>query len=100
MYQYRLVGADNHYMALIQTETVRAFCFNPISFCADYHQPYFQPSPPAPEPFKFDSRFGDPQFPLSLNVKSSWALSVESSKRILIFGKQKEEGSIGCLLKR
>lgn len=69
MYQYRLVGADNHYMGLIQTET-----------------PYFQPSPPAPEPFKFDSRFGDPQFPLSLNVKSSWALSVESSKRILIFG--------------
>ncbi|KAG6814277.1 hypothetical protein H0H92_013402 [Tricholoma furcatifolium] len=67
LYQYRLVNAQNHYMGLMQTET-----------------PYWQPVPPVPEPFAIDPAFKDPDY--SETDVSAWALSVEASNNILIFG--------------
>ncbi|KAF5387123.1 hypothetical protein D9615_001631 [Tricholomella constricta] len=67
LYQYRLVHAKNHYMGLIQTES-----------------PYWQPSPAAPEPFSLDSAYKDPMF--SETDTFSWALSIELSKDIIVFG--------------
>ncbi|KAF8078081.1 glycoside hydrolase family 55 protein [Lyophyllum atratum] len=75
LYQYRLVHAKNHYMGLIQTESVT----NSSSRC-----PYWQPSPPAPHPFSIDCAYKDPNF--SAIDTSAWALSIESSKDIIIFG--------------
>ncbi|KAG6819534.1 hypothetical protein H0H93_010920, partial [Arthromyces matolae] len=46
--------------------------------------PYWQPVPPAPEPFVENCAFHDPEF--SENTVSAWALSVESSKHIVVFG--------------
>ncbi|GLB35080.1 putative to glucan 1,3-beta-glucosidase GLUC78 precursor [Lyophyllum shimeji] len=54
-------------MGLIQTES-----------------PYFQPSPPVPQPFNIDCAYNDPEF--SETDTSAWALSVESSKDIIVFG--------------
>lgn len=67
LYQYSLVNAKNHYMGLIQTET-----------------PYYQPSPAAPVPFTVNSAFHDPTF--SSDITSAWALRVQSSTDILVFG--------------
>lgn len=67
LYQYRLVHAKNHYIGLMQTES-----------------PYWQPSPPAPYPFNIDCAYNDPEF--SETDTSAWALSVESSKDITVFG--------------
>ncbi|KAF8900746.1 exo-beta-1,3-glucanase [Gymnopilus junonius] len=67
LYQYNLVGAQNHYMGLIQTET-----------------PYFQPTPTAPAPFSVNPDFKDPS-PYSSGA-SAWALTITSSQNILIFG--------------
>ena len=67
MYQYSLVGAKDHYMGLIQTET-----------------PYYQPSPAAPAPFSTDSAYSDPTF--SSSQTSAWGLYVESSSDIFVFG--------------
>ncbi|PPQ72918.1 hypothetical protein CVT24_000192 [Panaeolus cyanescens] len=67
LYQYNLVGANNHYMGLIQTES-----------------PYYQPQPAAPTPFSIDTRYNDPQ-PYASNA-SSWAVNIEKSKDILIYG--------------
>ncbi|KAF8894484.1 exo-beta-1,3-glucanase [Infundibulicybe gibba] len=64
LYQYRLAGAKNHYMGLIQTET-----------------PYYQPVPVAPAPFVPMRHYKDPT-----NIASAWGLSVEASQDILIFG--------------
>ncbi|KAF7353606.1 Exo-beta-1,3-glucanase [Mycena venus] len=66
LYQYSLVGAQNHYMGLIQTET-----------------PYYQPTPVAPNPFSVNSAFKDPSFS---GVTAAWGLTVTSSSNILIFG--------------
>ncbi|KAJ7349186.1 exo-beta-1,3-glucanase [Mycena albidolilacea] len=66
LYQYSLVGAQNHYLGLIQTET-----------------PYYQPTPVAPSPFTVNSDFKDPSFD---GVKAAWGLSIASSSNILIFG--------------
>ncbi|KAF9443873.1 glycoside hydrolase family 55 protein [Macrolepiota fuliginosa MF-IS2] len=66
MYQYSLVGAQNHYMGLIQTET-----------------PYFQPNPAPPAPFTVNSSFKDPSFN---GISASWALKVSGSSNIIIFG--------------
>lgn len=63
--QYSLVGAKNHYMGLIQTET-----------------PYYQPSPAAPAPFSYNAAFKDPQ----TSEKSAWGLWVQNSSNILVFG--------------
>ncbi|KZP28414.1 glycoside hydrolase family 55 protein [Athelia psychrophila] len=67
MYQYALVGAKDHYMGLIQTET-----------------PYFQPTPAAPAPFTTESAYSDPTFGSSQT--SAWGLYVDSSTDIFIFG--------------
>ncbi|KAK0474849.1 glycoside hydrolase family 55 protein [Armillaria novae-zelandiae] len=67
LYQYNLVNAGDHYMGLIQTET-----------------PYYQPVPPAPGPFNIHDGYNDPVF--DSNTTSAWALRVESSHDIFIFG--------------
>ncbi|KAK0442944.1 exo-beta-1,3-glucanase [Armillaria borealis] len=67
LYQYSLVNAGDHYMGLIQTET-----------------PYYQPVPPAPGPFGIHDGYNDPVF--DSNTTSAWALRVESSHDIFIFG--------------
>ncbi|KZP32536.1 glycoside hydrolase family 55 protein [Athelia psychrophila] len=67
MYQYSLIGAKDHYMGLIQTET-----------------PYFQPTPAAPAPFTTDPDYSDPTF--SKTQTSAWGLYVENSQDIFIFG--------------
>ncbi|KAJ7929214.1 exo-beta-1,3-glucanase [Mycena leptocephala] len=66
LYQYSLVGAQNHYMGLIQTET-----------------PYYQPTPVVPSPFSVNSAFSDPSF---AGTNAAWGLTVASSSNILIFG--------------
>ncbi|KAJ7702338.1 exo-beta-1,3-glucanase [Mycena rosella] len=66
LYQYNLVGAQNHYMGLIQTET-----------------PYYQPTPTPPAPFTLNTAFHDPSF---TGVTSAWGLSVTTSSNILVFG--------------
>ncbi|KZS93669.1 pectin lyase-like protein [Sistotremastrum niveocremeum HHB9708] len=66
-YQYSLVGAKNHYIGLAQTET-----------------PYYQPTPPAPQPFKQDTSLSDPTF--SNGQTSAWALWIQNSSGILIYG--------------
>lgn len=65
IYQYSLVGAKNHYMGLIQTET-----------------PYYQPSPAAPTPFVLNKSFSDPP----AVFRSAWGLHITRSSDILIFG--------------
>ncbi|TFK33476.1 exo-beta-1,3-glucanase [Crucibulum laeve] len=67
IYQYNLVNARDHYMGLIQTES-----------------PYYQPNPTAPAPFTINSSFKDPS-PYSGNP-SAWALNVQTSNNIFIFG--------------
>lgn len=66
LYQYNLHNAANHYMGLIQTET-----------------PYYQPSPAQPAPFSVNTAIGDPNLG---NQPSAWALVVQNSKNILVFG--------------
>ncbi|OSX66163.1 glycoside hydrolase family 55 protein [Postia placenta MAD-698-R-SB12] len=66
MYQYGLVGAANHYMGFIQTET-----------------PYFQPNPGPTAPFIPSTTYGDPT---SWPQNAAWALFVSDSSNILIFG--------------
>jgi glucan 1,3-beta-glucosidase len=65
LYQYSLVGAKNHYMGLIQTET-----------------PYYQPTPAAPTPFSVDAAFNDP----ASDQNAAWGLWVERSSNIFVFG--------------
>ncbi|KAK0442864.1 exo-beta-1,3-glucanase [Armillaria borealis] len=67
LYQYNLVNARDHYMGLIQTET-----------------PYYQPVPPAPGPFGIHDCYNDPVF--DSDTISAWALRVQSSHNIFIFG--------------
>ncbi|KAH6909779.1 glucan 1,3-beta-glucosidase [Coprinopsis sp. MPI-PUGE-AT-0042] len=69
-YQYRLVGAKDHFMGLIQTES-----------------PYFQPTPPAPGPFPVNPTYLDPTpYDTPARNPSAWALSVQQSQNIIIFG--------------
>lgn len=67
LYQYSLVGAKNHYMGLIQTET-----------------PYFQPDPAPPAPFSISKVYDDPTFENGMDM--AWALWVQSSINIIVFG--------------
>ncbi|KAF9044161.1 exo-beta-1,3-glucanase [Panaeolus papilionaceus] len=67
IYQYNLVGARDHYMGLIQTES-----------------PYWQPSPSAPAPFTINTSYSDPT-PYA-SVASAWALNVDHSHNILVYG--------------
>jgi len=66
LYQYSLVGAQNHYIGLAQTET-----------------PYYQPTPAVPSPFSVNSAFQDPTV---FSGGSAWALHVASSTGIIIMG--------------
>lgn len=86
LYQYSLVGASNHYIGTAQTETVRAIYPASYSFpnMSPFMKPYFQPSPSAPSPFTTDSTYNDPTF--SSDQTMAWALYVENSSDILIFG--------------
>lgn len=67
VYQYRFLGAKDHFMGLIQTES-----------------PYYQPTPAAPVPFPFNAKY-DPQ-PYQDAAPSAWGLHIERSNNILIFG--------------
>ena len=66
LYQYSFVDAANHYGGLMQTET-----------------PYYQPVPAPPAPFVSNSAFHDPVFE---DIVASWALWVENSHGILVYG--------------
>lgn len=66
LYQYSLVGARDHYMGLIQTES-----------------PYYQPEPAAPAPFTINQWYKDPSME---GQTSSWALEVRQSHNIFVFG--------------
>ncbi|KAG1736747.1 glycoside hydrolase family 55 protein [Suillus lakei] len=67
LYQFSLVGAKNHYMGLIQTET-----------------PYFQPDPAPPGPFSISKVYDDPTFENGMTM--AWGLWVQSSIDIIVFG--------------
>ncbi|KAL5490259.1 hypothetical protein ACEPAI_5092 [Sanghuangporus weigelae] len=67
LYQYSLVGARNHYMGLIQTETA-----------------YFQPNPAPPAPFTSRSDFNDPTY--TSGQPMAWAVKISESQNILVFG--------------
>src|SRR5688500_7807397 len=75
LYQYMVYGAQNLFMGMIQTES-----------------PYYQTSPPAPDPFSMAvGRFpGDPSFSkcdrTSKSDCKSWGLMVEESSDVLIYG--------------
>jgi glucan 1,3-beta-glucosidase len=66
LYQYSFVNAANHYGGLMQTET-----------------PYFQPAPAPPTPFVSDATFKDPTFNSAV---AAWALWVQNSQGILVYG--------------
>lgn len=66
LYQYSFVNAADHYGGLMQTET-----------------PYFQPVPAPPAPFVSDEAFNDPVFDETV---AAWALWVQDSQGILIYG--------------
>ncbi|KAI0093312.1 glucan 1,3-beta-glucosidase [Irpex rosettiformis] len=65
VYQYYLKNARNHYIGVAQTES-----------------PYFQPNPTTPAPFINNNNFD----PAQLSSGSAWALTVENSQNIVIFG--------------
>ncbi|GLB40558.1 putative glycoside hydrolase family 55 protein [Lyophyllum shimeji] len=66
LYQYSIVGSQNVYAGMIQTET-----------------PYYQPSPLPPLPFSALSDWDDPSFSLS---GSAWGLVVAKSSSVFIYG--------------
>ncbi|KAF8584104.1 glycoside hydrolase family 55 protein [Ramaria rubella] len=66
LYQYNLVGARDHYIGLMQTET-----------------PYYQPSPSPPQPFRVEPRWRDPELH---SQRAAWGLAVRDSSNILIYG--------------
>jgi hypothetical protein len=73
LYQYQVASAKNVLMAMIQTET-----------------PYYQPAPPAPQPFPVNSAFYDPTFSNcaagSNTCSLAWGLRVVSSSDIYVYG--------------
>ena len=84
IYQYNLHGAKNHYLGLIQTESVRGLSSTVSCTSLTLPQPYFQPNPAVPEPFTINSNLGDPSFPADLT--SAWALTISQSENIFVFG--------------
>ncbi|KAL6310407.1 exo-beta-1,3-glucanase [Sparassis latifolia] len=65
MYQYSLVGAQNHYIGTMQTET-----------------PYFQPDPAPPAPFTPNPAYLDPEAWFG----AALALQISSAENILVYG--------------
>jgi len=85
MYQFSLVGAKNHYLGLIQTETVSGIKYMQSSVrLSRFFQPYYQPTPAAPAPFTPNTVYYDPTF--SGNITSAWGLYVQTSSNILVYG--------------
>ncbi len=75
MYQYQIDGAQAVFGGFMQTET-----------------PYFQPNPPAVNPFTFNTAYDDPEFTVCANAeaavpcKDAWGLRIVNSKNILVYG--------------
>lgn len=69
LYQYQVSGAKDLVMGMIQTES-----------------PYFQPSPPKPEPFKLGKFPNDPEDIDCETCTSSWAVRIIDSKTVSILG--------------
>ncbi|TKX24381.1 hypothetical protein C1H76_3487 [Elsinoe australis] len=79
LYEYQFDSARQVFAGFIQTETA-----------------YYQPNPPAPYPFPYDQRFGDPKFPAPPAANSTnatyvptndgWGLRILDSSDILIYG--------------
>jgi len=67
LYQLNLVGAKDHYMGTIQSET-----------------PYYQPIPEPPAPFKSEKKYHDPTF--NSSIPAAWALNVVDSSDIILYG--------------
>lgn len=85
MYQYSLIGAKNHYLGLIQTETVSLKWTSWSVLLMQYFQPYYQPAPAAPAPFITNPTYHDPIFGPS--TTSAWGLYVQKSSSIVVYGK-------------
>ncbi|KAF8186858.1 pectate lyase superfamily protein-domain-containing protein [Mycena galopus ATCC 62051] len=66
LYQYSIVGSNNVYAGMIQTET-----------------PYYQPVPAVPGPFQSSSDWDDPDWSHS---GSAWALNIATSNSVFIYG--------------
>lgn len=78
LYQYQLVNTKDVYLGQIQSET-----------------PYFQPNPPATEPFSPDASIQDPDFEAQcagqdgdgdVPCEMAWGLRVIDSSNVVIFG--------------
>ncbi|KAG8220202.1 glycoside hydrolase family 55 protein [Butyriboletus roseoflavus] len=67
LYQYNLHAAQDHWIGLAQTET-----------------PYYQPVPPAPQPYCNNSYYYDPVYNSSSPM--AWAMYVQQSWDITLFG--------------
>lgn len=71
LYQYQLLGAQDIYLGHMQTET-----------------PYFQPSPPATQPYATGAFPGDPLFEncvANTYCQEAWALRVLNSTNVFIY---------------
>ncbi|CAO3660642.1 unnamed protein product [Umbelopsis ramanniana] len=72
-YQYQVASAKNVLMAMIQSET-----------------PYYQPAPPAPQPFTVNSALSDPTFSNcaagSNTCAMAWGLRVVNSADVYVYG--------------
>ena len=79
IYQYNLHGAKNHYLGLIQTESVRRLSSFVSCTSLTLPQPYFQPNPAVPEPFTINSDLGDPSFPADLTSATTLRPSQSNS---------------------
>jgi len=73
MYQYNLANAQNVLMAMIQIET-----------------PYYQSSPPAPQPYVTRTDYNDPSFAScpsgSSTCAMAWGLRIAESSYIFVYG--------------
>jgi len=85
LYQYSLIGARDHYLGLIQTETVRLeiYTLHLFEHWILSTQPYFQPEPAAPAPFPINFLYDDPSY---FDGGSAWGLWVQSSNDIIVYG--------------
>ncbi|CAE6442407.1 unnamed protein product [Rhizoctonia solani] len=66
LYQYNLVGAENVYLGLIQTET-----------------PYWQPTPAPPAPFSLSKTYKDPEMSAG---PAAWSTVISDSSKVYIYG--------------
>lgn len=71
----------------MQTETVSGGTYLPLFFAhiITIQQPYYQPAPAAPAPFSSNPKYADPHY--SSSQTSAWAIHIEDSFDITVFGK-------------